>query len=301
LKPESEWAKFEVPPLVSEELWNLANLNLTERGRGKGKEGKQIDALVRGRIYCPSCNRLMSIYRDSNYRNLIYYICTSRSQGWKHKRCQIHSLRIDRIDNVVWDCVYALLKQPEWVHRELSKQDTGKSTEELQKRIRLEQQKIERIQYKIRRIQDGYEADPPVYTTGEVKEKMGLYRDLISHAETEIHRLQDIMGQKAISRQTKEEAFNILESLRDTNLENASFDEKRDLIAKMGIKVYPSEDGKIVRISSTLQFVPRQMKFSSQIMSIASPYRKQVLAFLCFIHKPDERSFYDANVLFNEL
>ena len=271
LKPESEWVKFEVPPLVSEALWNLANSNLGERGRGKGKEGKQIDALVRGRIYCPSCNRLMSISRDSNYRNLIYYVCASRSQGWKHKRCQIHSLRVDRIDNIVWDCVYALLKQPEWVHQRLSKQDISNSTKELQKRIRLEQQKIERIQYKIRRIQDGYEADPPLYTANEVKGKMELYRDLISKAEMEIHRLHDIMGQKVISRQTKEEALQILESLRDTNLENASFDEKRDLIAKMGIKVYPSGDGRIVRISSNLQFLPQQMRISPQIMSIASP------------------------------
>lgn len=100
---------------------------------------------------------------------------------------------------------------------------------------------------------------------------MGVCRDLISHAETEIHRLHDIMGQKAISRQTKEEALQILESIRDTNLENASFDEKRNLIAKLGIKVYPSEDGKVVRISSTLQFAPSPLELSTQIISIASP------------------------------
>jgi hypothetical protein len=60
-------------------------------------------------------------------------------------------------------------------------------------------------------------------------------------------------------------------SLRDANLENASFDEKRDLIAKLGTKVYPSEDGKIVRISSTLQFAPSALELSPQIISIASP------------------------------
>ncbi len=76
---------------------------------------------------------------------------------------------------------------------------------------------------------------------------------------------------KAVNRQTKEEALQILESLRDTNLDNASFDEKRDLIAKLGIKVYPSEDGMTVRISSTLQFAPSPMKFSLQIISMASP------------------------------
>ena len=100
---------------------------------------------------------------------------------------------------------------------------------------------------------------------------MGVYRDLISHAETEIHRLHDIMGQKNISRQTKEEALQILESIRDTNLENASFDEKRNLIAKLGIKIYPSEDGKVVRISSTLHFAPSTLQLSPQIISIALP------------------------------
>jgi len=171
----------------------------------------------------------------------------------------------------MWDCLFALLKQPEWVYQQISKQETGGNIEELQKRIRVEQQKIERSQYKIRRIQEGYEADPPVYTADEVKEKIGIYRDLISRAETEIHRLHEIVEQKAITRQTREEALKILESLRDTNLEKASFDEKRDLVAKLGIKVYPSEDGKIVRISSTLQFASSPLKLPPQIISIASP------------------------------
>jgi len=271
LKPDNEWVHFDVPPIVTESLWNLANQNLMERGRGKGKEGKNILALVRGRIYCPLCKRLMSIYQDSKYQNLTYYVCASRSQGWKKQQCRIHSLRIDRIDNAVWDCLYALLKQPEWVHQEFSKQETREHIEELKKRIRMEQQKVEQLQYKIRRIQEGYEADPPLYTTDEVKEKILACRNLISIAETEMHRLQDIMEQQNSNKQTKKEAFHILESLRDTNLDNASFDEKRELIAKLGIKVYPSEDGTTVRISSTLQFAPSPMKFSPQIISIASP------------------------------
>ena len=77
--------------------------------------------------------------------------------------------------------------------------------------------------------------------------------------------------QKAISRQSREEALQILKKLRDTNLDNASFEEKSDLIAKLGIKVYPSEDGKVVRISSTLHFAPSPLEVSPQIISMASP------------------------------
>ncbi len=82
VKPENEWVHFEVTPLVSEELWAQANRSLMERGRGKGKEGKRIEALLRGRLFCPSCRQLLAIYRDSNH-HLTYYICGSRSQGCK--------------------------------------------------------------------------------------------------------------------------------------------------------------------------------------------------------------------------
>ena len=271
LKPESEWVQFEVPLLVSENLWKLANQNLTERGRGKGKEGKQIDALLRGRVFCPSCDRLLSIYRDSNYRHLIYYVCATRSQGWKHKRCLIHSYRIDWLDGVVWDCVYALLKQPEWIEEELSKQEANEHVDELRKRIGIEHQRINRTQAKIRRIQEGYEANPPVYTTSEAEENIKIYRDLIAQVEKEVYRLQGIMAQQTLNKKTKEEARRVLDTIRDMNLEDVSFSDKQNLIAKLGIKVYPSEDKKVVRISSIIQPAPCPFEFSPQKISMASP------------------------------
>ena len=39
-----------------------------------------------------------------------------------------------------------------------------------------------------------------------------------------------------------------LKVLGDRNLEGATFEEKLDIIAKLGIKVYPSEDLKSVRL-----------------------------------------------------
>ncbi len=157
------------------------------------------------------------------------------------------------------------------MRQELSKQEAGENIGELQKRIGREKQKIEQSQYKIRRIQEGYETDPPIYTANEVNEKIGCCRELVSHSETEIHRLQDLLEQAAIGRQTKEAALKMLESLRDANLENASSDEKRNLMAQLGIKVYPSEDAKVIRIASALRFASSPLDFSPQKISIASP------------------------------
>ncbi len=42
--------------------------------------------------------------------------------------------------------------------------------------------------------QEGYEADPPVYTTSEAEENIKVYRDLIAQVEKEVCRLQGIMA-----------------------------------------------------------------------------------------------------------
>ncbi len=170
---------------------------------------------------------------------------------------------------MIWDCIFALLKQPAFLEDQLSIWEDNGRVDELQKRIRSEQQKIDRFQAKIRRIHDGYEADPPLYTASEVKERIRTYRDMIARAETEEKRLQAQVKNHAVNKRTTEEARRALESLRDENLENTIFSEKQDLVAKLGIMVYPSEDHKAVRIASRLPVVTTS--FSPQIISIASP------------------------------
>jgi len=81
------------------------------------------------------------------------------------------------------------------------------------------------------------------------------------------------MAQQTLNKKTKEEARRVLDTIRDMNLENVSFSDKQNLIANLGIKVYPSEDGKVVRISSTLHFAPSplDLEVSRQKISMASP------------------------------
>jgi hypothetical protein len=60
-KPAEEWHYFTVPALTSKELWDLANLSFKERGRGRGKQGKTIEALMRGRYIWSLCKKPMSV------------------------------------------------------------------------------------------------------------------------------------------------------------------------------------------------------------------------------------------------
>ena len=60
-----------------------------------------------------------------------------------------------------------------------------------------------------------------------------------------------------------------LEEVRNENLENASLSDKQELIAKLGIMVYPSEDHKTVRITSKLPILGDRL--SHYKISMASP------------------------------
>ncbi len=93
---------------------------------------------------------------------------------------------------------------------------------------------------------------------------------MVATEEAEIISLRQLMHQQLVHKETVQAARQALESIRDTNLENATFSEKQNIISKLGFKVYPSEDRKVVRILSRLN-PNTEFKFYPYKISIASP------------------------------
>lgn len=77
------------------------------------------------------------------------------------------------------------------------------------------------------------------------------------------------MEQHVAGQNTIEIVRRSLEDIRNENLDNASFNDKQELIAKLGIMVYPSEDHKTVRITSRLPVLGDNL--SRYKINIASP------------------------------
>ena len=74
-----------------------------------------------------------------------------------------------------------------------------------------------------------------------LNQKEGVVPATLERIGVSLDRLRSDL-EKALDKKTREEAIQVLESLRENNLEKATFAEKRNLLAKLGIKVYPSED-----------------------------------------------------------
>jgi site-specific DNA recombinase len=260
-KPQNEWAHFDVPALVSEELWQRAKQNVSERGRGRGKAGKSIQALFRGRVFCPKCGYVMRLHRDSKCSWLTYYVC-------KTERCKMRFIRVSWLDGLGWDEVVRLLRNPALVEAQLKRSKGDDSG--IQKRIRLESFRKREAERKIAKIHDELLDDRLFFTKDEAANKVVELRAVIQKAEAEITRLEEISQVTKQTQETVEATRRALEKLRDINLKAASFQQRVELVAQLGIKMYPSEDLTYIRMFCGLNTAEPQ-KISCQKMSIASP------------------------------
>ena len=243
-KPESEWIYFDVPSLTTKELYDSANTILRERGRGRGKQGKEVEALLRGRINCPLCSWPMSVKRKSNGK--VYYYCRDHYSSTSKNPCSYRRFIPATWDEQIWSEITSMLRDDAWVNRQLDVEiERARSIDQI---VKKEQSKIEQNEAKIVRVKQGY--DGGIYSLQEAKDKIANYQDMIGGIDSEIQRLQTQI--KGFTPKEMDELKEALRILRDRNIEEATFEDRMDLMARLGVQVYPSEDLKSRRIKCCL-------------------------------------------------
>lgn len=249
-KTEEEWVKFKVPALIIEELWQKANDNITERGRGRGKQGKTIQALLRNRIFCPKCGKSMVVRRDGR-QNRIYYHCSKYFRPWADNPCNYRKFVPGTWDDLVWGDICTWLRDDAWVEQQLMSEQS--QDENVAKLIRLQQFRISQAQARIAKVQEGFEGN--IYSLDEAMRRIADHQAAIAKAEEENQRLQENMKPSTSNNADIEALREELKALRDRNLDEATFEEKLDIVSKLGVKVYPSEDLKSMRVLCQLKQV----------------------------------------------
>jgi len=242
-KPDSEKVTFEVPALITEEQWLRANNNLRERGRGRGKQGKRIQALFRTRMLCPKCGKPMSILRKKG-SDQVYYYCRAHYCPWLRDPCTFNHFVPGIWDDEIWEEICAMLSNDAWMEQQLATELSQSA--DLEKLIRMEQLKISQAKLRVTKVQEGWEKG--FYTPEEVQTKLAEHREAIARAESEIGRLRDQIANRSLSSAEVEMLRQELKALRDRNLQESTFEERADLVAKLGIKILPSEDLKSRKI-----------------------------------------------------
>ena len=242
-KPGSEKVTFEVPTLTTEERWLRANNNLRERGRGRGKQGKRIPALFRGRMLCPRCRKPMSVLQKRG-SDQVYYYCRAHYCLWLKDPCTYNRFAPGTWDDEIWDEICTMLSNDAWLEQQLTAESS--KSEDIEKLIRLEQVKINQAKIRIGKVQEGWEKG--FYTPDEVRTRIAEHQGTIARAEAELKKLRDQMTNKDLSTVEVELLREQFRTLRERNLRQAAFEEKVDLVAKLGLKILPTEDLKSRKI-----------------------------------------------------
>ena len=188
-KPREEWAKCSVPALVDDETWQRVNHALTERGRGRGKQGTSIPALFRARMLCPGCSKPMSVLRKDG-GDQIYYYCRAHYRPWLENPCTYNRFIPGTWDDEIWSQIRAMLASDAWLERQLETESS--QNKDLERLLRFEVLKKSQAEQKIARVQDGW--DNSIYTSEEAEAKIAKYRETIAKTQLEMKKLHDQMA-----------------------------------------------------------------------------------------------------------
>ncbi len=122
-QPPSEWVEIPVPPIVSEQVFELAARRLRDNQRFACRHTKE-PSLLQGLVACASCG--YSYYRTAtrtSKRKLYYYRCLGADDyRYEHGRlCASRPVRQDYLDELVWGHIMRLLADPELVRSEIDR------------------------------------------------------------------------------------------------------------------------------------------------------------------------------------
>ena len=120
-RPKSEWILVNVPPIISEELFQAAQAQKQKSKRQKGKQHKYLYTLG-GMLTCGLCGKSMSgiTQKGKHTAPYGYYVCNVRlhRKNYAHS-CDNGYVKIETAETAVWQWVKEILLDPERLTAEL--------------------------------------------------------------------------------------------------------------------------------------------------------------------------------------
>jgi site-specific DNA recombinase len=153
------------------------------------------------------------------------------------RKCSGHPIRVEVVDDLVWDQVRKLIEQPRVVVQEYAKRNektshTGDAIEDLLKKKELE---LRRVEHEKERLLDLYQLGDVSIT--EIKERLAKLRGKVELKQAEVVSLQNDLRVKH-QRLTLVDSLEQFTSKLAKNLDQLRFDEKRKLVKLLVSRVY---------------------------------------------------------------
>jgi site-specific DNA recombinase len=136
VRPEDEWIPIPVPPLIDEELFRRAQLQLKKNSELSPRRTNR-PYLLRRLVECGVCGRVWIATRNNYDRP--YYICSGRRRSTTSERCEQPALVASTLEPAVWDALVSLLRDPalvlDHVRKRLDREEDREAKERERRRL----------------------------------------------------------------------------------------------------------------------------------------------------------------------
>jgi site-specific DNA recombinase len=234
-RPETDWVWSEAPAIISGELFAKAQLQLQRNAEVARKMYQPASRryLLRGLCKCGECGlslhciRLQSVCKKYEY---LYYECKGHQplNAGRATRCPSRNVRADRLDEIVWQSLSQLLRNPRTIGQlhqywsEAKQQNLSTLTMQQEQLLKREQ----RLERQGQRLLDAYQAE--LISLNELQVRRQKLRAELQQVEQERNQLARSQQQTIHWQQVIENADRFRRLLGD-NLEQLSFEERQSV------------------------------------------------------------------------
>jgi site-specific DNA recombinase len=183
----TEWIEITVPALVSRQTFSMAQERLAENKQLSRRNTKE-PTLLQGLLVCEQCG--YSLYRTStrtSRRRIKYYRCLG-SDRYRHLRgpvCTCRPIRLDYLDELIWNQLLQLLRAPELIEAELEQRRREHlNSSAAQVRKQAAERELARAKQQADKLLDAYQED--LLTLRDLRERMPELKKRIGSLETQL-------------------------------------------------------------------------------------------------------------------
>jgi site-specific DNA recombinase len=127
INTREHWLTFEVPPIVSDEIWKRAQVQ-RKLNTSESKRNVKREYLLRGRVRCGLCKSSVNCYatQPPGGKFYLYYRCNGYVGNIANTECNLPSFRVDIVDELVWNWIKTLLTKPGVLENGLAEYQQGR-------------------------------------------------------------------------------------------------------------------------------------------------------------------------------
>ena len=156
---EQEQISIPVPPIVDEETWQAAQIQLEENRHNSPRNNRRHQYLLRGLIRCPRCGGSYTGHAQHGYRG---YGCaranwTVSSTG---QRCSPGSIPAPSVEQAVWAAVKEAFQNPQVLAEEYTQRvETSGATSDMDYEIKRLNLALKQLKTQGNRVTEAYVAE----------------------------------------------------------------------------------------------------------------------------------------------